>query len=323
MLDEDILLSIQEKVSREHALYLRKRLEDDTEDKRVVAYLRVFAGADDQEETQIAVYSGINIVGRAGGRFNGVCLDIVGVSSIHAIIEVSADGLEHFVEDLQSTNGTCVGEKGYKLFSNKLYELAHNKLLQFGPMQCRYERVNPGFGLGEFSDDEIQDAGELPSGNSLTSNAISENSSQSTRPKRMAKKTRRVESSESDTDMENVRNAKLDIKDLPATLVLPGVGGTRQNNRLLQEKLLAGNESSKPHQVLERKVSPILQVDADPMDDDDDDADLLTRADPLKIPMILSEAYCEARVSSPLIFPQWGGSCHYRCTHTDFIIRNS
>ncbi|KAI8835556.1 hypothetical protein BC829DRAFT_436820 [Chytridium lagenaria] len=272
MLDEDVLLSIEEKVSKEHALYLRKRLEDDIDDKRVVAYLRVLA-SDRQGEEQIAVNSGINVVGRAGGRFNGVSLDTVGVSSVHAIIEVSEDGLEHFVEDLQSTNGTCIGMKGYKLFPNKLYELAHNKMIAFGPTTCFYERVNPGIGLGEYSDDVIQDADENSSGRTLTSNPSSENSSQITRPIRSAKKTRRVEDSESDSDIEEIRNAPLDIKDLPATLVTGG--GRRNGSFSVGSKQNEGNGA-------DQKVSPTLKVVT--LDDDDDDEDLLTRADLLSIP---------------------------------------
>ncbi|KAJ3209833.1 Mediator of DNA damage checkpoint protein 1 [Dinochytrium kinnereticum] len=280
--DEDLLKSLEEKVSKEHALYLRRRLREDVDDsyKRVAAYLRVLPSPNAPEEIQIAVKTGINVVGRAGGRLQGIALDVVGVSSIHGIIEVSDDGLEHFVEDLQSTNGMTIGPKGYKLHPNKLYELAHNKLVAFGPASCIYERVNPGKGLGEYSDDEIQD--EAIS-STMTSNPFSEGSSQIARPTRSSTRTRRIEDSESDTDIEEVENAPLNIPGLPENVLT--AGGVGRRKAASSGPIILSDETSPIAQ--EKRPSPTPKYShkiINTNDDDDDDDDLIAPSDLFALP---------------------------------------
>ncbi|KAJ3320163.1 Mediator of DNA damage checkpoint protein 1 [Boothiomyces sp. JEL0866] len=71
------------------------------------------------------IYNGTNIIGSAPKV--DVYLDGVGVSSYHAIIEISPDGSEHFIEDLSSTNGTFLGIAEYRLCSKRMYQLMDNK----------------------------------------------------------------------------------------------------------------------------------------------------------------------------------------------------
>ncbi|KAJ1334845.1 hypothetical protein BSLG_007999 [Batrachochytrium salamandrivorans] len=121
--------------------------------KRTVAYLHPIPINDETDledrlgnkqllPSQIPVKSGINLVSATSGSVT-ILIDTPGVSGLHAVIEVSPDGVEHFVQDLDSTNGTSLGAAQYNLFPNKLYQLSHNKIINFGPFQCRYEMINP------------------------------------------------------------------------------------------------------------------------------------------------------------------------------------
>ncbi|KAJ3312315.1 Mediator of DNA damage checkpoint protein 1 [Boothiomyces sp. JEL0838] len=83
------------------------------------------------------IYNGTNIVGSAPKV--DVHVEGVGVSSYHAIIEISPDGSEHFIEDLSSTNGTFLGTAEYRLCSRRLYQLLDNKIITFGPTKCQYK----------------------------------------------------------------------------------------------------------------------------------------------------------------------------------------
>ncbi|KAH6565201.1 hypothetical protein BASA62_007435 [Batrachochytrium salamandrivorans] len=135
--------------------YISERLKGDISmtAKRTVAYLHPIPINDETDledrlgnkqllPSQIPVKSGINLVGATSGSVT-ILIDTPGVSGLHAVIEVSPDGVEHFVQDLDSTNGTSLGAAQYNLFPNKLYQLSHNKIINFGPFQCRYEMINP------------------------------------------------------------------------------------------------------------------------------------------------------------------------------------
>ncbi|KAJ3271443.1 Mediator of DNA damage checkpoint protein 1 [Terramyces sp. JEL0728] len=85
------------------------------------------------------IYNGTNIIGSAPKV--DIQLDGVGVSSYHAIIEISPDGSEHFIEDLSSTNGTFLGTAEYRLSSRRMYQLLDHKIITFGPTKCQYKML--------------------------------------------------------------------------------------------------------------------------------------------------------------------------------------
>jgi hypothetical protein len=78
------------------------------------------------------------------------------VKSFKLTVETSDDGLEHFIEDLDSTNGTHLGASNYPLGAWKLYQLAHKKMVAIGPATCSYVYADtiPKTGLGE--EEEVQ-----------------------------------------------------------------------------------------------------------------------------------------------------------------------
>lgn len=59
--------------------------------------------------------------------------------------------MEHFIEDLDSTNGTHLGYSHYPLGAWKLYQLVHKKMVAIGPATCTYQYIEsiPKIGLGE------------------------------------------------------------------------------------------------------------------------------------------------------------------------------
>nr|KAJ3423184.1 Mediator of DNA damage checkpoint protein 1 [Polyrhizophydium stewartii] len=127
--------------------YIQDRLSEDLETKETVAFLHCFDDSDNgaasggpaaQSAMRLPVKTGINLVGAARNSAS-ICLDIKGVSGLHALIEVSADGAEHFIEDIESTNGTSIGLSQFVLTPRRLYQLTHNKIIHFGPARCRYE----------------------------------------------------------------------------------------------------------------------------------------------------------------------------------------
>ena len=71
-------------------------------------------------------------------------------------VDISPDGSEQFLEDLESTNGTFIGPAQYPLQKNKIYQLVHNKLIQFGPVKTRYELLRFPHQLGEFDTQTVQ-----------------------------------------------------------------------------------------------------------------------------------------------------------------------
>lgn len=89
-----------------------------------------------EQETQLPIHTGTNLIGSCQELVDVFVKDI-GVSSMHAVIEVSPDGKEHFIEDLNSTNGTFIGN--YKLSERKLYQISSGKEIIFGPTLARYE----------------------------------------------------------------------------------------------------------------------------------------------------------------------------------------
>ncbi|KAL5037153.1 hypothetical protein BDV3_006690 [Batrachochytrium dendrobatidis] len=147
------LIQKQKLLLQEKQEYVHERIKTDISStaKRTIAYLRRIPNEDEidskqsfdqQNQLLIPVKTGINLVGATRESVT-ICLDTPGVSGLHAVIEVSLDGAEHFVQDLDSTNGTSLGITQYSLFPNKLYQLAHNKIISFGPFRCRYEMVAP------------------------------------------------------------------------------------------------------------------------------------------------------------------------------------
>ena len=79
------------------------------------------------------------MVGTSTGNVS-ISLQQQGVSGVHALIEVSYDGQDHFVEDLDSTNGTLIGE--LSLLPKRLYQVTDGKILTFGPTRCIYRIVD-------------------------------------------------------------------------------------------------------------------------------------------------------------------------------------
>ncbi|TPX57819.1 hypothetical protein SpCBS45565_g08149 [Spizellomyces sp. 'palustris'] len=147
--EEDLKDDVQNTQDKES--YIDKRLRDDLpdEEKKLVAYLCVLAGGNFERDQRFPIRTGMNFVGRSTPECD-IFLPTLGVSNMHALIEVSPDGTEHFVEDLGSTNGTTYGASGYRLAPFRLYQLSHDKLLCFEPVKCRYEMVQPlPVGLGE------------------------------------------------------------------------------------------------------------------------------------------------------------------------------
>ncbi|KAJ3118588.1 hypothetical protein HDU96_000049 [Phlyctochytrium bullatum] len=286
-------------VDKELAAYLRKRISEDIDPKykEVVAYLRVHASLHNPEEFQVAVKTGINVVGRAGAGLDGVVLDIMGVSSIHALIEVSEDGEEHFVEDLMSTNGVEIGRGRHRLTQRRLYELTHLKTVCFGPAICTYERVRPGRGLGEGA--AVDDIVEVPSGNSVGSRG--EESSQVRRPV-AAVKARRIADSDSDTDLDNLDNANDAGTSAHGNQTSKGQRFTEtivmddfQPRKRQQDvtSAAAGPSFRSARETMRdraKELSPTLRMadmgEANAVDDDDDD--LFAKPDLLSIPTRVS-----------------------------------
>jgi hypothetical protein len=67
---------------------------------------------------------------------------LVSLSSLLIGLEVSPDGYEHFIEDLESTNRTYIGHYEYPLSAFKLYQLTDGKELTLGPLKCVYRYEN-------------------------------------------------------------------------------------------------------------------------------------------------------------------------------------
>ncbi|KAJ3148169.1 hypothetical protein HK101_002171 [Irineochytrium annulatum] len=90
------------------------------------------------------IMAGLNVIGsRAEDGPNHVTIESDQVDEVHAIIEVSCDGTEHFVEDIGSLHGIAVGLGRWKLFPYRSYELTHGKTVYFGGVRCIYEHLHP------------------------------------------------------------------------------------------------------------------------------------------------------------------------------------
>ncbi|KAJ3065201.1 hypothetical protein HK102_007999, partial [Quaeritorhiza haematococci] len=151
--------------------YVAKRKEGDLppRDKRMVAHLRLLTGGNVMEEKVFPVFTGVTTVGR-DDACDITLVGISGVSGTHAMIdrepflssqifdsllsvlhrwmldiatEISPDGIEHFIEDLNSTNGVSLGPAEYKLQPLKCYQITHRRIILFGPAKCVYEYLNP------------------------------------------------------------------------------------------------------------------------------------------------------------------------------------
>ncbi|KAJ3034160.1 Mediator of DNA damage checkpoint protein 1 [Rhizophlyctis rosea] len=121
--------------------WLEKLLSEDMPDnqKKEVAILRIFPNGEDiKDEVLVPIRTGINIVGRSASDTD-VNIVARGVSGVHAAIEISPSGTEHFIQDLGSTNGTSLGVSSFRITPLRSYELSHNKEVKFEPVRCRYE----------------------------------------------------------------------------------------------------------------------------------------------------------------------------------------
>ncbi|KAJ3180134.1 Mediator of DNA damage checkpoint protein 1 [Gaertneriomyces sp. JEL0708] len=129
----------EEKTKARNA-YIEKRHDEDlpADARRVVARLHVLPGGTVREPMIFDISTGLNFIGR-DDQLCDAELQIHGVSGVHALIEVSPDGLLHFVEDLDSTNGTFMGPGRYRLKNYRLYQLRDGDLICFEPARCRYE----------------------------------------------------------------------------------------------------------------------------------------------------------------------------------------
>ncbi len=58
-----------------------------------------------------------------------------------SLAEISPDASEHFIEDLDSTNGTLIGDSEYRILPLKCYQLLDKKLLTLGSASFIYEIV--------------------------------------------------------------------------------------------------------------------------------------------------------------------------------------
>ncbi|KAJ3045636.1 hypothetical protein HK097_001137 [Rhizophlyctis rosea] len=123
--------------------YISKRLEEDLEndEKKVAAHLRMFPnGGDLLEEVLVALRTVINVIGRFGSQTD-VDIEAKGVSRPHALIEISSSGTEHFIEDLDSTNGTTIGRSSLPITPFRCYALSHGMEIKFAGARCHYEVI--------------------------------------------------------------------------------------------------------------------------------------------------------------------------------------
>lgn len=137
---DDVVLELN--TQRKMDYIATRQAEDlDAKDKQQVAILKVEACESFPDGKEFPIYTGINLIGR--GDNVSIQLNVVGISSIHAIIDISPDGKEHFVEDLHSTNGTR-WNSGSELMPFRLYQLLTGKRVIFEPIKCIY-KVLPEF----------------------------------------------------------------------------------------------------------------------------------------------------------------------------------
>ncbi|KAJ3164793.1 Mediator of DNA damage checkpoint protein 1 [Geranomyces variabilis] len=126
--------------------YIRLRLEAEIPEsqKQVVARLREISndGSLSSNPITIDIRTGLNFIGSSEADCD-IYIPTTGVSGIHAVIDVCADGIEHFVEDMSSTNGTHFGLHRYRLIPFRLYQLQHNQIISFDPAKFRYEMLEP------------------------------------------------------------------------------------------------------------------------------------------------------------------------------------
>ncbi|KAI8925665.1 hypothetical protein BC831DRAFT_512372 [Entophlyctis helioformis] len=169
--DSGLLGLAPEKLERN--LYVQSRIAEVSQHgspKRTVAHLRRLRSTEGSLAADVDLYAidesfapypvctGLTTIGSATDGSVDIILVSTGVSGLHALIEVSPNGDEHFVEDLDSTNGSNIGDSQYKLTPRRLYQLTHNKLISFGPISFRYEFVRPRSSIDGLSRDEIRAA---------------------------------------------------------------------------------------------------------------------------------------------------------------------
>ncbi|KAJ3123297.1 PAX-interacting protein 1 [Nowakowskiella sp. JEL0407] len=97
-------------------------------------------GQSQTEEKIFPIYTGFTIIGR--DERCDIKLEN-GVSSLHCMLEISADGSEVFLQDLYSTNGTYLGPLEYKMQEMKMYQISHNKLITIGSVGTSFTLAQP------------------------------------------------------------------------------------------------------------------------------------------------------------------------------------
>lgn len=136
--------------------------------RKIAAYLRIFKGPDIEQEQRLPLYNGSTVLGSATNAV-GLYIKGRGVSGIHAIIEISQDCRNHFIQDMNSTNGTFIGN--HELASMRFYQILDTQEITLGPTKCRYEIVNQGDEALETSNEtsavmDIKDSSVLEGTNS-------------------------------------------------------------------------------------------------------------------------------------------------------------
>ncbi|RKP01279.1 hypothetical protein CXG81DRAFT_26040 [Caulochytrium protostelioides] len=113
--------------------------------KIVIGHLRYLCD-DPNQRIVIPIKTGYTAIGSAPilpERLNSdIQIAMRGVSARHALLEVSPDGTERFIEDLFSTNFTCFGPTEYRLAPRRCYELTDGKIILFGPVRFEFTLVD-------------------------------------------------------------------------------------------------------------------------------------------------------------------------------------
>ncbi|KAJ3305302.1 Mediator of DNA damage checkpoint protein 1 [Kappamyces sp. JEL0829] len=130
--------------------YLQQRLQESENrqqgntDEKIVAYLTIYPGGDQVDVLKVPIVEKSYTIGSSVG--SAIFIRGVGVSSFHALLQVEKGF--HFLEDLESTNGTYFGILGKKdsckLIPKRMYQVLDGQIITFGPTRCRYEYVLDG-----------------------------------------------------------------------------------------------------------------------------------------------------------------------------------
>ncbi|CAH1116649.1 unnamed protein product [Phaedon cochleariae] len=109
---------------------------EQTNSVKVDQFKRIQAASLLLGEKQYPVFKGINTIGR--NKIAIINIKHLNVSQNQAII-VIVDENQHFISDLNSSNGTFIHNA--KLFPFKLYELTNGTDIKFGDVEAKYSKV--------------------------------------------------------------------------------------------------------------------------------------------------------------------------------------